>query len=95
MLPEETHERLRRLAHRRGLPLAQVIRQALSDAVRSAPEARLSFVGAVDVETGFEAEQTAMGAPPISSPVTHATAAELETLRRQADEQARRRGAAL
>lgn len=95
MLPEDTHAGLRRIARRRGVPLAQVIRQALTDAVQSAPEVTLSFVGAVDVETGFQAEDTATAPPPLSPPVSDATPAELDALRRRADEQARRRGAAL
>ena len=95
MLPEETHERLRRLARHRGVPLARVIRQALTDLVHTTASVPLSFVGAVDVETDFEAEATVVAPPPITPPVSHATAPELEALRRQADEQARRRGAAL
>jgi len=95
MLPEETHERLRRIARRRGLPLAQVIRRALTDVAHSTPAVSLSFVGAVDVETDFDAEATTVGPPPISPPASHANAAELEALRRRADEQARQRGADL
>ncbi len=95
MLPEDTHEGLRRLALRRGVPLAQVIRQALTDAVRSAPEVKLSFIGAVDVETDFHAAESAGTLPPITPPVSDATQGELEALRRRADEGARRRGAAL
>lgn len=95
MLPADTHERLRGLARRRGVPLAQVIREALTDVANASPARSLSFVGAVDVETDFHAEASATGAPPISPPVSHATEAELEELRQLADEQARRRGAPL
>ena len=95
MLPEETHERLRRIAHLRGVPLAKVIRQALTDAAWSAPETTLSFIGAVDVETGFHAAESAGTLPPITPPVGDATEEELEALRRRADEGARRCGAAL
>lgn len=95
MLPDDTYDGLRRLARRRGVPLAQVIRQALTDEVRSAPEVTLSFIGAVDVETDFHAADSAGTLPPITPPVGDATPEELETLRTKADEAARRRGAAL
>ena len=56
MLPEETHARLRRLARRRGVPLAAVIREALTRAAEL-ERPTLSFIGAVSVE-GVSAEET-------------------------------------
>lgn len=78
MLSEETHERLRRLARRRGVPLAVVIREALTDVAQREDRATLSFIGAADVE-GVSARETREGPrlspfrsdPPLPEHVDH------------------------
>jgi predicted transcriptional regulator len=91
MLPEETHERLRRLAKRRGVPLAALIRDALNEVAQAEKPKPPSFIGAVSVDAGDLAASTAETLPPITPPVSQATTEELEELRRRADEMARRR----
>ena len=91
MLPEETHTRLRRIARRRGVPLARVIRDTLTQAA-DAERPTLSFIGVVSADTA-DAAATADTFPPLSSPASDATPDQLAELRRQADELvARRRG---
>lgn len=92
MLPEETHAHLRRLARRRGVPLAALIRGALTDVVESEPPPRLSFIGAADdVDAGdFTAASTADMLPPIMPPVSDPPSAEeVAYYRRLADERER------
>jgi predicted transcriptional regulator len=91
MLPEETHERLRRLAKRRGVPLATVIRDALNEVADAAKPKPPSFIGAVSIDAGDFAASTAETLPPIPPPVSHASPEELEELRRTADKMARHR----
>ncbi len=87
MLPDETHARLQRIARRRGVPLAGLIRGALTDVVESEARPTLSFIGVADVDPGdFDAASTAEVVPPIRPPVSEATPEELEELRRRADE---------
>jgi predicted transcriptional regulator len=50
MLEEETHGRLRRLARRRGIPLARLIREALTQVVAEERSRTPSFIGAATVE---------------------------------------------
>ena len=90
MLPEETHDRLRRLAKRRGVPLAALIRQALTDVADGAKPKPPSFIGAVDVDAGNFAASTAETLPPITPFRTDPpTPAEIEHFQRLADERAR------
>lgn len=89
MLSDETYERLRWIARRRGLPLAKVIREALTQAAE-AERPTLSFIGALTGDA-LDAASTAELFPPLSSPVSDATPEELADLRRQADEMAARR----
>lgn len=92
MLPQETHERLRRIARRTGVPLAQVIRDALMKAA-DAERPALSFIGVVSRDTDLDAASTANTFPPLSPPVSDATPEELVEIRRQADELVTRRRA--
>jgi len=89
MLPEETHERLRRLAKRRGVPLAALIREALNDFAEAAKPEPPSFIGAVSIDAGDFAASTAETLPPITPPVSQATPEEIEHFQRLADERAR------
>lgn len=89
MLPEDTHRRLRHVARRRGVPLAAVIRHALTELAES-ESSKLSFIGAVDVDPGdFSGASTAEMLPPLtpfrSDPPTPE---EVEHFRRLADERA-------
>lgn len=89
MLPDETHERLRRLARRRGVPLAVVIREALTDVADSERPRRPSFIGAASVEN-VSAEETTEGVAPLPPFRTDPpTLEEIEHFRRLADERAR------
>lgn len=91
MLPEETHSRLRRLARRRGVPLAALIREALTRAAESEDHPELTFIGAVSVEgTEDLAVSTTRAAPPLTPPMSRPSPEELERLRRRADELARK-----
>ena len=90
MLPEETHDRLRRLAKRRGVPLAVLIREALIDVADTATPKPPSFIGAVDVDVGNFAASTTAASPPITPFRTDpATPEEIEHFRRLAEERAR------
>lgn len=82
MLAEETHARLRRLAQQRGIPLARLIREALTDAAEPPSPTRLSFIGAVSVDIDL-AEQSIDELPPITSPVSDIADEELERLRQR------------
>ena len=87
MLPEEMHAALRRLARRRGVPLAALVRQALSDAVENERRAP-SFIGAVAVQ-GATATATVAAKAPISPFRTDAPdTQELQRLRQLADNRA-------
>ena len=66
MLPEETHEGLRRIARRHGVPLARVIRDALTQAVEAEPRPTLSFIAVADGEAETSAAATAGALPPLS-----------------------------
>lgn len=90
MLPEETHARLRRVARRRGVPLAVVVRDALTEVAESETHKTLSFIGSVSADPGdFTAASTAETLPPLtpfrSDPPTPA---EVERFRRLADKRA-------
>lgn len=90
MLPEETHERLRRLARRRGVPLAALIREALNEVAEAERPKPPSFIGAVSVDAGECAASTAETLPPITPFRTDPlTPEEIEHFQRLADERAR------
>ena len=85
MLPEETHERLRRIARRHGVPLARVIRDALTQAVEAEPRPTLSFIAVADGEAETSAAATAGALPPLSPFRTEPpTGDEIERYRRLA-----------
>jgi hypothetical protein len=90
MLSDETHARLRRIARRRRVPLAVVIREALADLAEAETRRPLSFIGAFDGDAGdFTAASTAEMLPPLtpfrSAPLTPE---EVEHFRRLADKRA-------
>jgi hypothetical protein len=90
MLPEVTHERLRRIARRHGVPLAHVIREALVQAAEAEPRQTLSFIGVDGVDSGTSAAGSAEAPPPLSPFRTGApTRAEIERYRRLAERRAR------
>lgn len=82
MLPAETHARLRRLARRRGIPLARLIRDALTDAAGEQSPRVPSLIGAVSEEVELAVE-SGERLPPITPPVSDVSDSELERLRRR------------
>ena len=90
MLPEETHERLRRIARRHGVPLAHVIREALVQAAEAEARPTLSFIAIDGDDAETSAAATAEALPPLSPFRTGApTHAEIERYRRLAERRAR------
>jgi len=92
MLPEETHARLRRLARRRGIPLAALIRETLNAAAEDGKPRPPSFIGAVDVNVDDFAASTAEEFPPItpfrSDPPTPEEIAHFQRLADERDREA-------
>ena len=89
MLPEETHERLRRIARRHGVPLARVIRDALTQAVEAEPRPTLSFIAVEGCDPETSAAATAEELPPLSPFRTDApTRDEIDHYRRLAERRA-------
>ena len=89
MLPEETHERLRRIARRHGVPLARVIRDALIQAAEAEPRPALSFIAVEDCDPETSAAATSEALPPLSPFRTGApTRDEVERYRRLAERRA-------
>ena len=89
MLPEETHERLRRIARRSGVPLARLIRDTLMRAAEVEARPTLSFIAVEGSETEMSAAATAESPPPLSPFRTEApTRDEIEHYRRLADQRA-------
>jgi hypothetical protein len=88
MLPDETHARLRRIARRRGIPLAAVIREALMEAAGAESRPKLSFIGAVSVAavSATDTVEEPIPIPPFRTDPP--TPEELEHFRRLADERA-------
>ena len=88
MLPEETHERLRRIARRHGVPLARVIRDALTQAAEE-PRPTLSFIAVEGSDPETSAAATAEALPPLSPFRTDTpTRDEVERYRRLAERRA-------
>lgn len=86
MLPQETHERLRRIARRHGVPLARVIRDALTQAASAEPRPPLSFIAVAGGEAETSAAATARALPPLSPFRTDVpTTDEIERYRRLAE----------
>ncbi len=89
MLPEETHTRLRRIARRRGVPLARVIRDALTRVAEVEAKPTLSFIAVEGSETEMSAAATAEVPPPLSPFRTDApTHEEIDHYRRLAKQRA-------
>jgi len=89
MLPEETHERLRRIARRHGVPLARVIRDALTQAAEAEPRPTLSFISVAGGAPETSAAATAGVLPPLSPFRTETpTTDEIERYRRLAERRA-------
>ena len=88
LLAAETHQRLRAIARRRGVPLARLIREALERASEE-EQPTLSFIAAVDV-ADREARAGSLGdaEPPIAPPVSAAPGAEEVGLHRRLAERA-------
>ena len=58
MLPDDVEARLRLLARRRGVPLAEIVREAVVEYVADDPEPRsLSFIGVADGEAPNDASE--------------------------------------
>lgn len=89
MLPEKTHEHLGRIARRHGVPLAQVIRDALTQVAEADPRPALSFIAVEGPDAETTAAATAGALPPLSPFRTAAPSrAEIERLRGLAERRA-------